>query len=123
MGKKFLLALGLIVGVVVIAAIGVGLFLDGNQFRPALAARMSDALGRRVEIGNLKGSLFSGGAAAEDVVIMDDAAFSKEPFVSAKSVALGVDLLPLIFSHSLRVQSFTLDHPRVALIRSNNGTW
>ena len=49
---------------------------------------MSDALGRRVEIGNLKISLFSGGASAEDVVIMDDAAFSKDPFVTAKSIRL-----------------------------------
>src|SRR5436853_7138406 len=101
--KKAVIALAVIVGVIVVAAVGVGLFLDGNQFRPALAARMSDALGRRVEIGSLKISLFSGGASAEDVVIMDDAAFSKDPFVTAKSVALGVDLMPLIFSRSLRV--------------------
>ena len=121
--KKALIALAVVVGVIVIAAVAASLLLDANRFRPALAARMSDALGRRVEIGNLKISLFSGGAAAEDVVIMDDAAFSKEPFVSAKSVSLGVDLMPLIFSHSLRVQSFTLDHPRVALIRSKTGTW
>src|ERR1043166_2293042 len=121
--KKALIALAVILGLIVVAAVGLALFLDANQFRPALSTRMSDALGRRVEIGSLKISWLAGGVAAEDVVIMDDAQFTKEPFVTAKSVSIGVDLMPLIFSRSLRVQSVTLDHPRVALIRSNKGTW
>src|SRR4051812_46205189 len=104
--KKLLIAVAAVIGLVVIAAAGLALFLDANQFRPALAARMSDALGRRVEIGNLKISWLAGGIAAEDVVITDDPQFSRDPFVTAKSVSLGVDLLPLILSRSLRVQSF-----------------
>src|SRR5215470_20041271 len=100
--KKVLIALVAIVGVLVVAAAGLALFLDANQFRPALAARMSDALGRRVEIGNLKVSWLAGGVAAEDVVILDDPEFSKAPFVSAKSVSIGVDLWPLIAQRSLR---------------------
>ena len=123
MAKKLLIAVVALVGLVIVAAIGVAIFLDANQFRPALAARMSDALGRRVEIGNLKVSWLSGGIAAEDLVITDDPSFNRDPFVSAKSVSIGVDLMPLILQHSLRVQSFTLDHPRVALVRSNAGAW
>src|SRR6478672_6303220 len=97
--KKVLVVLAGLLVVLVLAAVGLALFLDANQFRPALAARMSDALGRRVEIGSLKVSWLAGGVSAQDVVVMDDAAFSKDPFVSAKSVSLGVDLMPLIFSH------------------------
>src|SRR5436190_12979701 len=123
MAKKILIAAAAVVGVLVLAAAGLALFLDANQFRPALASRMSEALGRRVEIGNLKVSWLAGGVAAEDVIITDDPAFSKDPFVSVKSVSIGVDLWPLIASRSLRVQSFTLDHPRVALIHSTTGTW
>src|SRR6266850_1502378 len=123
MAKKLLIAVVALAGLVIVAAIGVAIFLDANQFRPALAARMGDALGRRVEIGNLKVSWLSGGIAAEDVVITDDPSFNKDPFVSAKSVSIGVDLVPLVFQRSLRVQSFTLDHPRVALVRSNSGVW
>jgi AsmA protein len=123
MAKKILIAVAAFAGLVVVAAIALAIFLDANQFRPALAARMSDALGRRVEIGNLKVSWLAGGVAAEDVIITDDPAFSKEPFVSVKSVSIGVDLWPLIVSRSLRVQSFTLDGPRVALIHSPTGAW
>jgi AsmA protein len=123
MTKKLLVAVTAIVVVLALAVVGLGLFLDANQFRPALAAKMSDALGRRVEIGSLRVSWLAGGVAAEDVVILDDPQFSKDPFISAKSVSLGVDLWPLVASRSLRVQSFTLDRPRVALIRSTTGTW
>src|SRR3954465_11696985 len=123
MTKKILVAAAVVVVLIVLVAVGLALFLDANQFRPALAAKMGEALGRRVEIGNLKISWLAGGVAAEDVVITDDPAFSKDPFVTAKSVSMGVDLMPLIFSRSLRVQSFTLDHPRVRLIRSMAGPW
>src|SRR5512135_1988736 len=92
MAKKLLIGVVALVALVVLAAVGAALFLDVNQFRPALAARMSEALGRRIEIGSLKVSWMAGGVAAEDVVIMDDAAFSRDPFVTAKSVAIGVDL-------------------------------
>ncbi len=121
--KKLLVVVAALVAVVLIAAIAIALFFDVNQFRPALAAQVGATLGRRVEIGNLKVSWLAGGVAAEDVVILDDPAFSKEPFVSAKSVSVGVDVLPLILSRSLRVQAFTLDRPRVSLIRAANGNW
>ena len=55
--------------------------------------------------------------------MLDDAAFSKEPFVSAKAVSIGVDLWSLITQRSLRVEAFTLEGPRVALIRGSNGNW
>src|SRR5215467_8567191 len=123
MMKKILIAVAAVVGLVIIAAIAVAIFVDVNQFRPALAAQLGEALGRRVEIGNLKVSWLAGGVAAEDVVILDDPAFSKDPFVSAKSVSIGVDLMPLIMSRSLRVEAFTLERPRVALLRGSNGNW
>jgi AsmA protein len=123
MAKKFLIALAVVIGLLVVAAIAAAVFIDVNQFRPALAAQLTQALGRRVEIGNLKVSWLAGGVAAEDVVILDDPEFSKAPFVSAKSVSVGVDLWPLITQRSLRVESFTLDRPRVALLRGSNGTW
>ena len=123
MAKKILVAVAVVFGLLVVAAIAAAVFIDANQFRPALAAQLTQALGRRVEIGNLKVSWLAGGVAAEDVVILDDPEFSKAPFVSAKSVSIGVDVWPLIAQRSLRVESFTLDRPRVALLRASNGTW
>jgi AsmA protein len=123
MAKKLLIALGAVVGLVVLLVAGVWLFVDADQFRPNLEVMMSEALGRRVTIGRLKIALFSGGVAAEDLMIADDPAFSRQPFVTAKSVSVGVDLMPLVMSRSLRVESFRLDQPKVALIRSTSGAW
>src|SRR3954464_15730176 len=123
MTRKLLIAAAALVAVIAVAVVGLALFLDANQFRPALAARVSDALGRRVEIGNLKVSWLAGGVAAEDVIILDDPKFSRGPFVSAKSVSIGIDIMPLITSRSLRVQSFTLERPKVVLLRSTAGDW
>jgi AsmA protein len=123
MAKKLFVAVAVLVAVVLVAAIAFAVFFDVNQFRPALAAQLGTALGRRVEIGRLKVSWLAGGVAAEDVVVLDDAAFSNEPFVSAKAVSIGVDLWSLITQRSLRVETFTLEGPRVALIRGSNGSW
>ena len=123
MAKKLLIALGAVVGLVVLLVAGVWLFVDADQFRPKLEVMMSEALGRRVTIGRLRIALFSGGVAAEDLMIADDPAFSRLPFVTAKSVSVGVDLMPLIVSRSLRVESFRLDQPKVALLRSTSGAW
>jgi AsmA protein len=84
---------------------------------------MGGALGRKVSIGQIKVALFSGGMAIEDLSIADDPAFSPAPFVTAKAVSVGVDLMPLIFSRSLRVKSFRLVDPQVVLLNSPSGQW
>jgi AsmA protein len=123
MAKKLLIGLAAVVGLFVVAVAGVWLFVDADQFRPKLEVMMADALGRRVTIGRLRIAVLSGGVAAEDLMIADDPAFSRQPFVTAKSVSVGVDLMPLILSRSLRVKSFRLDQPRVALVRAASGVW
>src|SRR5437773_8682225 len=123
MKKKLLIAGAAVAGLLVIVALGLWLFLDANQFRPQLESAMAGALGRKVSIGKIKVDLLSGGMAIDDLSIADDPAFSTAPFVTAKSVAVGVDLMPLIFSRSLHVTSFRLDEPQVVLLNSSSGQW
>ena len=122
--KKTLRIAGIaLVGLIVIAVLGVWLFFDANQFRPKVEAALGDALGRKVSVGNLRVALLSGGIAVQDLSIADDPAFRAEPFVTAKSVTIGVDLAPLLVSRSLHIESFRLDDPQVALRRSSAGVW
>lgn len=123
MKKKLLIAVSAIAGLLVVVIAGAWLFLDANQFRPTLEEMMGNALGRKVTLGNIRVALLSGGIAVEDLAIADDPAFSRQPFVTAKAITVGVDLMPLIFSRSLRVETFRLERPQVALIRSASGTW
>src|SRR5258705_6918406 len=106
-----------------VVVLGLALFVDANQFRPTLEDTMSRALGRRVTISNISVALFSGGIAIEGLAIADDPAFSREPFLRARAVTVGVDLMPLIVSRSLRVESFRLEQPEVLLLRSASGSW
>src|SRR6266446_5420890 len=123
MKKTLLIAVSAVAGLVVVVGVGLWLFLDANQFRPQLEAAMGGALGRKVSIGQVKVALLSGGMAIEDLSIADDPAFSPAPFVTAKAVSVGVDLMPLIFSRSLHVKSFRLVDPQVVLLNSPSGQW
>jgi AsmA protein len=109
--------------VVIGAVVAIPFLLDANQFRPRLESEMSDAVGRQVKIGRLKLSLLTGGIAADDVAIADDSAFASSPFVRAKSLQIGVELKPLIFSKTLRITGIRLERPEITLIRSNAGVW
>lgn len=121
--KRFLRIAGIVVAVVILAILSLPLFFNANQFRPVLEERLTAALGRDVKIGDLKLSLFSGGASASDVSVADDPAFSTEPFLRAKGLAVGVELWPLIFSRQLNVTSLTVDQPEIALLESPMGDW
>jgi len=120
---KFLKIVGVVLALLILAALALPLLINGNQFRPVLEERLTAALGREVKIGDLKLSLFSCGASASDVSIADDPAFSKEPFVRAKTLAVGVELWPLIVSRRLNVTSLTVDQPEIALLQSPAGDW
>ena len=94
-----------------------------NQFRPAIEQKISAALGRPVVLGNLSFSLLSGSVSAENLSIGDDPKFSSSPFLTAKSLKVGVEILPLIFSKSLNVTGVTIVDPQVTLLQNPAGQW
>jgi AsmA protein len=97
--------------------------ISGNQFRPSIEEKTSAALGRKVTLGNLRLSIFSGALAAEDLSIGDDPKFSPTPFLTAKSLKIGVRLMPLIFSKTVDVTGIAIQNPQVTLIRDAMGQW
>lgn len=119
--KRILKILAIIVGVLLVIAIAIPFFIDANTFRPTLESDLTDALGRQVKVGNLSLSLFSGSVSADDISIADDPGFSKSAFVQAKSLKVGVELIPLIFSKTLNVTELTLKEPEISLVKSENG--
>jgi AsmA protein len=123
MKKKPLMIIGGIVVVLFLIILALPLFINANQFKPTLESQLSTALGRPVGIGDISLSIFSGGVTVTDVSIADDPAFSKSPFLTTKSLSVGVELLPLIFSKKLEVRSLTVKDPEVNLIHAANGAW
>ncbi len=121
--KKILKIVGAIVVVLILIVIALPFLIDVNKFKPTIETDISDALGRKVEIGNISMALLSGGVSVDNLVIADDPAFSRTPFLQAKKVTVGVAILPMIFSQKLEVSSFTVTDPQVSLLRSASGAW
>jgi AsmA protein len=118
-----LLAIGAVLALLVIAAISLPLFLNADSFRTRIESTLSKSLGRKVTIGKLDLSIWSGGLVAENTVIADDPAFSAQPFVQADSVKIGVEILPLIFRREVLIRGFALQSPKIQLLRGATGTW
>lgn len=120
---KFLRIIGIIVIVVVIGIVAIPFFIDVNQFRPRLEAELTGALGRPVTVGNLKLSVWSGTVEADNLAIADDPAFGKAPFLQAKSLGAGVELMPLITSRKVNVTDIRIDQPEITLLQTPAGKW
>ncbi len=123
MKRRVLIAAGIVLAVLVLAVVALPFFVDVDSFRPTIQAEMKSALGREVKIGKLGFSWMSGGITAEDISIADDPAFSPAPFVRAKSLTIGVDVMPLLLSRSLQVREFTIQDAEVTLLHNPAGKW
>src|SRR6202035_4975884 len=114
---------GIVVAVLIVIAIAVPLLVNVNNFRPQIESTLSTALGRPVKVGNLSLGIFSGSVGADQLSIADDPKFSSAPFIQAKSLQVGVELMPLIFSKQLNVTKIVIDHPDMTLLRNREGVW
>lgn len=122
MGRK-LRIIAIVAGVLIVVLLILPFVIPVNQFRPTIEEKLSAALGRKVQVGNLSLSLLSGSLSAEDLSIAEDPKFNNSAFLTAKSLKVGVEILPLIFSRSLHVTDVAIKGPQVTLLRDAAGRW
>jgi AsmA protein len=113
----------IVVGVLIVLVLVIPFLIPVNQFRPTIEEKASAALGRKVELGNLSLSLLSGSVSADNLSIGDDPKFSSAPFLTAKSLNVGVEIMPLIFSKTLNITGVTIASPQVTLLHNAAGVW
>lgn len=121
--KRAIRIIAVIVVILIILLVAVPFLIPVDKFRPTIEQKASEALGRQVELGNLSLSLLSGSLTAEKLSIGDDPKFSKSPFLTAQSLKVGVDLMPLIFHKTLNVTGITIQNPEVVLLHTPSGEW
>jgi AsmA protein len=121
--KKIYRNIGIGVGAFIVLLILLPFLINVNSFRPKIESELSSVLGRKVELGDLSLSILSGSVSAENIRIADDPAFSKSSFLTAKSLKIGVELMPLIFSKQLNITGLTLDAPSISLLSGPSGKW
>jgi AsmA protein len=123
MRKPVKIALATVIGLLILAGVAIRLFVDANTFRPVIESRLTTALSRRVNLGNLSLSVLTGSIVADDLTIAEDPRFGQVPFFTARQLHIGVEMKPLIFHRQLIVRSFEVDGPQIHLIRAEDGTW
>jgi len=121
--KRILKIAAIALVVLVVILIAIPFLINVNSFRPKLEATASEALGRQVKVGNLSLSILTGTVTADNISIADDPAFGATPFVTASSLKVGVELIPLLASKELHVTGITLDQPEITLLKTADGKW
>jgi len=126
--RRFLTIVGVIVGIVVLAIIAIFTYAYFNlnsiiaSNRGYILARASDALGRPVDIQDIKATIGWGVKMdVSGVKVGDDPSFSRLPFLQASDVYVNVELLPLL-SRSLKVTKLEVKQPQLRIVRDRAGT-
>jgi AsmA protein len=121
--KTALKVIGIVIALLIVVAIALPFLVNVNSFRPQIESNLTSALGRPVKVGNMSLSILSGSVGADQLSIADDPKFSQAPFIQAKSLKVGVELLPLLFSKQLNVTHILIDQPQITLLRNREGVW
>ncbi|HXS74694.1 MAG TPA: AsmA family protein [Terracidiphilus sp.] len=123
MDKRWVLIGALVVGVFLFMILLVPFVVNPDTYRSTIETQLSAALGREVTMGKLSFALMEGSLTAEDIVVADDPAFSDVPFIQAKSLAVGIQLLPFLYHHQVRITKIKVNTPSMQLIQHSNGKW
>jgi AsmA protein len=121
--KRTLRIVAIVVVVLLLLVVIVPFLIPVDKFRPTIEEKASQALGRQVQLGGLSLSLLTGSLSAQNLSVGDDPKFSTSPFLTAKSVKVGVEIMPLIFSKTLNVTGITIENPEVNLLHNPAGQW
>lgn len=122
-GKRWVKVVTVLFALVIILVFIVPLFVNADTFRPMIESDISSAVGRKVTLGHLSFSLWTGSIKADNIVIADDPNFSQQPFFQAKSLRIGVETGAFLFHREVHITNFVADSPEIHLISAQNGTW
>jgi len=107
--------------IVVLALLSVNSLINRN--RDYLVNRAEQALGRKVSVGKVGVSLWSGiGVRLNDFSLSDDASFSSGDFIRAKDLQVNLKIMPLL-SKKIEIKRLILHKPVIGIRRNKNGTF
>lgn len=120
---KFLAWLfGLLVAVIVVAAVAIPLYVDPNDYKDEIALLVKKHTGRALDIaGDLKLSIFPWlGVETGRIALGNAPGFGEAPFFEAEEIQVRVKLLPL-FKKQVQMDTVVLEGLSVNLARSKEG--
>ncbi len=125
--RRILLIVGIVISAVVLIAVGLTAYAYFNlssivaHNENRILARVSDALGRRVEVGKIQAQMGWGvSVEVSGLTIADDPAFSAKPFLAANDVSVDVEFFPLLGGEA-RVTRLELIKPDIRIVMNAGG--
>ncbi|MFA5083217.1 MAG: AsmA family protein [Hydrogenophilaceae bacterium] len=116
--RNISLAIGALIGLLVLVAVALRLFLDVDAYKPRFEAAATRVLGLEVRVGGRLGVGFFPGllVTLEDVHLRNRGA----DIAAARQVRLGIDFLPLL-KNEVRVGMIALEQPNIHIDRDREG--
>ncbi|HEX6930163.1 MAG TPA: AsmA family protein, partial [Gammaproteobacteria bacterium] len=124
--RKFLKISGIVLGILVLlivaAAIALPLLVEPNDFKPRIVSAVEGATGRNLEIpGDIDLSVFPWLGVELGAVRLGNAeGFGKEPFASVEGVQVRVKLLPLL-GGNIEIGKVVVEQPVIRLAKNAQG--
>lgn len=122
--RKWIIA-GAIVAVTIIVVTAALLNINSliARNKDYLLSQAEHALGRKIRVGEVEATLWSGlGVRLKDFSMADDPGYTAEDFVRARDLQVNVKLWPLL-RKEVKVKSVVLHEPVIRVIRNNDGTF
>ncbi|TXH04598.1 MAG: AsmA family protein [Nevskiaceae bacterium] len=120
--KIVLAILGGFVALLIVAAIALPLLFDPNHFRAQISATVNDEYHRKLELGDIKLSVFPWLRVRVSQVTLGNAeGFGSEPFAQVGELDVGVKLMPLLFDRQLQASTLSLSGLRLHLQKNAKG--
>src|SRR5579883_739439 len=121
--RKFFIAAGIVIALIVLAAVIFASTFDVNRYRGTIQAQLSKHLARNVTVGEMNLHFLPPTFVVHDVTISDDPNFNTQrPFVQTQELAVSVKLLPLL-QKKVEIDSLSLQRPHVELVKNAQGRW
>ena len=119
--KKFLLGIGIFLGLLVLIIILLPFLVDLNQYRDQYIPVVEEALNRKVNVENVRLTIIPHlGVQLDGVKIHDDPEFGSHPFLTVPTVQVAVKWAPLL-SKKVHVERVQVEKPSIQIIRSQEG--
>ncbi|HEX9878563.1 MAG TPA: AsmA family protein, partial [Candidatus Binatia bacterium] len=107
--------------IAVLVLLNLNTLIERNRDR--IIAQAEQALGRKVKVGEIGVSLWTGiGVRLNDFALSDDASFSKEDFVRARNLQINLELWPLL-RRQIEIKRLILNLPKIGIIRNAQGNF
>lgn len=121
--RKLWIALGIIVALVLMAALALPYVFDVNRYHDRIQAEVEKRVGRKVLLGPMKLSLLPFAIRVQGATIAEDPSFGEgKVFAKADELYVRADLFPLLRG-DVQVRSLELEKPRIELVKHAGGVW